>query len=319
MTTMVCIFNIIDIEISKVDFINFNLCFFANLTNDTLFDTIINNIFSLSANVYEFKPLKYEEPKNDPPKSENFLSKYTTKETPFGVDKNMDPYSQDPISNKKKRLGVKEIVQGNNYSNKKIKKKSEGLIKFINSLKQRGTRGINSLKRTFEVSDKDNDGYINETELINLLTTLRIELNNKERKELFKEMDTNNDSNIDYNEFIDSILSEINEERISRLKQVFYVLDKTSSGYITLDALKDNFLYKKHPDVLKGKRSSEEIYAEFLDEIEYYFNLAKKNCEINTNKISFEVFLDFYRGISFCFEKDDNFIDILCRVWGINY
>ena len=152
MTTMVSIFNIIDIEISKVDFINFNLCFFANLTNDTLFDTIINNIFSLSANVYEFKPLKYEEPKNDPPKSENFLSKYTTKETPFGVDKNMDPYSQDPISNKKKRLGVKEIVQGNNYTNKKIKKKSEGLIKFINFLKQRGTRGINSLKRTFEVN-----------------------------------------------------------------------------------------------------------------------------------------------------------------------
>lgn len=231
----------------------------------------------------------------------------------------MDPYSQEPISNKKKKLGVKEIVQGNNYSNKKIKKKSEGLIKFINALKQRGTRGINSLKRTFEVSDKDNDGYINETELINLLTTLRIELNNNERKELFKEMDTNIDSNIDYNEFIESILSEMNEERISRLKQVFYILDKTSSGYITLDDLKDNFLYKKHPDVLKGKRSSEEIYAEFLDEIEYYFNLTKKNCEINTNKISFEVFLDFYRGISFCFEKDENFIDILCRVWGINY
>lgn len=189
----------------------------------------------------------------------------------------------------------------------------------MNILKQRGTRGINSLRRTFEVNDKDQDGYINESELNNLLNVLRIDLNNTEKKELFFEMDTNHDSNIDFNEFIESILDDIKEERVSRLKQVFYVLDKNSMGYINLDNLKDNFLYKKHPDVLKGNRSADEIFAEFLDEIEYYFNLSKKNSEVNTNKITFEIFLDFYKGISFCFEKDEIFIDVLCRVWGINY
>lgn len=261
----------------------------------------MNNVWGLSEEIYEYHPTNLPQEAKRAKKTlhEEFEHKFHEKEgkTPYGTDKKSNPYAES--------LEIK-----------KSKKKSPELLKFIEALKKRGTRGIMSLRRSFDCADANQNGVIDLDELTKLLQLLRISLNKQEILYLFDEFDSNKNGEIDYNEFINAIINEISEERITKLKQVFFVLDKNNSGGISIDEMKDGFKYKRHPDVLKGKKSPEEVFAEFLDNIEYHFKLLQN--ESNLNEMSLKDFIDFYKNISFGFKSNDDFNDYLIAVWGLD-
>lgn len=188
------------------------------------------------------------------------------------------------------------------------------MLKLKTLLRRRGSRGIMSLRRNFDIADSNKNGKIDFEEFKDLLNTLRFDLKEKEKKALFDEFDTDGSQEIDYNEFVDAILGEVPLERLTRLKQVFFILDKNSSGSISQDELKDGFFYKRHPDVLHAKRTPEEVFSEFLDNIEYHFNLLGDG----SNELNFEQFVDFYRNISFTYTSNVNFLDDLKAVWNLD-
>lgn len=198
---------------------------------------------------------------------------------------------------------------------KQRKKRSTELIKFTEALKRRGTRGIMSLRRSFDIADSNGDGNVDLKEFKKLMKILKFELNGEEQENLFNEFDSNKNNLIEYNEFVDALIGDMPEERISRLKQVFFILDKDNSGGISIDEMKDGFFYKRHPDVLKGKRLPEEIYAEFLDNLDYHFKLLNNN--VNSNEMKFEEFVDFYKNISFTISSTEDFNDIIKAVWNL--
>jgi len=173
-----------------------------------------------------------------------------------------------------------------------------------------------SLRRTFDIADSNGDGNVDMKEFKKLIKILKLNFNKEEIENLFIEFDDNENGKIEYNEFIDSIIGNIPEERVSRLKQVFFVLDKNNSGGISVDEMKDGFYYKRHPDVLKGKKAPEEIYAEFLDNLDYHFKLL--NNSANPNEMNVDCFIDFYRNISFVYSNTDDFNDVLKLVWGLD-
>lgn len=173
-----------------------------------------------------------------------------------------------------------------------------------------------SLRRSFDVADSNQNGVIDLDEFTNLLKLLRIELNKQEIVYLFDEFDSNKNGEIDYNEFITAIINDISEERITRLKQVFFVLDKDNSGGISIDEMKDGFKFKRHPDVLKGKKSPEEVFAEFLDNLDYHFKLLKNKS--NLEEMSLADFIDFYKNISFAYASTNDFNDSLIAIWGLD-
>lgn len=199
---------------------------------------------------------------------------------------------------------------------KKKKKRSPELVKFIEALKKRGSRGIMSLRRSFDVADSNSNGVIDIEEFTELIKVLRIDLNTQEIKILFEEFDSNQNGEIDYNEFVGALINDIPEERITRLKQVFYILDKDNSGGVSIDEIKDGYMYKKHPDVLKGKRSPDEVYAEFLDNVDYHFKLLKNNAKLDEMRV--EDFIDFYKNISFTYSNSNEFNDTIKYVWGLD-
>lgn len=199
---------------------------------------------------------------------------------------------------------------------KKKKKRSPELVKFIEALKKRGSRGIMSLRRSFDVADSNSNGVIDIEEFTELIKVLRIDLNTQEIKILFEEFDSNQNGEIDYNEFVGALINDIPEERITRLKQVFYILDKDNSGGVSIDEIKDGYMYKKHPDVLKGKRSPDEVYAEFLDNVDYHFKLLKNSAKLDEMRV--EDFIDFYKNISFTYSNSNEFNDTIKYVWGLD-
>lgn len=292
----------IDFDITKNDFINFYLCFSAGLQNDQLFEATLNNIWGLTNELYEFHESKYGE--GDKNQKQTLTQKFEERFhgdaegtlTPYGSDKKSDPY-QDSLSIKKR------------------KKKSPELIKFTEALSKRGTRGIMSLRRSFDVADVNGNGVIDMSEFTELLKSLRITLNKQEITNLFNEFDANGNGEIEYSEFVEALMGEIPEERVTRLKQVFFILDKNNSGKISIEEIKDGYKYKTHPDVLKGKKNPEEILAEFLDNVDYHFKLLKNNAD--ENEMKFNDFIDFYKNISFAYTDTDSFNDNLKAVWGL--
>jgi len=56
----------------------------------------------------------------------------------------------------------------------------------------------------------------------------------------------------------------LNAFRRSLILQAFDILDQERAGLISVGYIKDNYNANQHPEVKKGKKKEEEIYAEFL-------------------------------------------------------
>ena len=67
----------------------------------------------------------------------------------------------------------------------------------------------------------------------------------------------------------------MNARRKALVQKAFSVIDKDRSGVLDTSDIKSCYNAKKHPDVLSGKRTEDDILLEFLDTFEAAF--AQKN------------------------------------------
>ena len=194
-----------------------------------------------------------------------------------------------------------------------------GHLRYI--LFQRGPRGIMALKRTFMLLDENADKKISFTEFEKMFKRFRFSLSQIEINNLFNFFDKDKSGFIDYSEFLNGIVGELSEFRKNILKQVFQKLDKDESGFITVKTLRDCYDPKGHPLVRQGKRTEDEILGEFIDILEYHFNLLneknEENEDINEIKIDFEEFCQFYKTISISVEEDKYFEIMVLSEWDI--
>lgn len=57
------------------------------------------------------------------------------------------------------------------------------------------------------------------------------------------------------------------------VQKAFQKLDKDKSGFITFADLEGVYDPSRHPEVLKGKKSKEDVYLDFLQTFESYSDL----------------------------------------------
>ncbi|RYG58701.1 EF-hand domain-containing protein, partial [archaeon] len=77
----------------------------------------------------------------------------------------------------------------------------------------------------------------------------------------------------------------------------FSVLDKTGNGIIEPDDLINAYDSSKHPDVLTGKRTADDVLREFLDT----FDVGG----VKDGKVTREEFENYYANISASIDDDD--------------
>ena len=194
-----------------------------------------------------------------------------------------------------------------------------GHLRYI--LFQRGPRGIMALKRTFMLLDENLDKKISFAEFEKMFKRYRFNLSQIEINNLFNYFDQDKSGFIDYSEFLKGITGELNNFRKNILRQVFQKLDKDETGFIKVKTLRESYDPKGHPLVRQGKRSEDEILGEFIDILEYHFNLLneknEENEDINEIKIDFEEFCEFYKTISVSIEDDKYFEIMVLSEWDI--
>ena len=244
----------------------------------------------------------------------------------LGKQKNREAKNKLIVSHKTPYGTIKDKINYNlneeNPTTKYYVNKIEDLLGHLRSiLTQRGYSGIMSMRRTFMIIDENSSKKITFDEFEKLFKKYRYDLSPEEINNLFNYFDKDGSGFIDYDKFINGICGNLNKFRQDVLKQVFIKLDDDEKGYITVGQMRKEYNPKEHPLVRQGKRTEDEILAEFLDVLEYHFNLliekSDDNLDVNDVKVDFDDFCEFYKNISVCIEDDKYFEVMVLSEWGI--
>ena len=244
----------------------------------------------------------------------------------LGKQKNREAMNKLIRSNKTPYGTMKEKINYNlNEKNATMKynvNKIEDIFVHLRTIMiQRGYTGIMSMRRTFMLLDENSSKKINFDDFMKVFKTYRYDLSETEIVNLFNYFDKVGTGYIIYDEFINGLCGNLNKFRKNVLKQVFNNLDKEEKGIITVKSIRNEYNPKGNPLVRQGKRTEDEILAEFLDVLEYHFNLLieKNEGEIDVNdiEVDFDDFCNFYKNISLCIEDDKYFEIMVLSEWDI--
>ena len=258
----------------------------------------------------------------------------------FDERKNLAKLRVESLGKQKNREAMNKLIKSNkvpfgtmtekiNYNlNEKnpimkyYENKIEDILAHLRTIMiQRGYTGIMSMRRTFMLMDENSTKVISFDDFKKLFKVYRYDLSETEINNLFNYFDKEGNGYIKYEEFINELCGSLNQFRKEILKQVFDKLDQNEKGFITVGTIRHEYNPKGNPLVRQGKRNEDEILAEFLDVLEYHFNLLiEKNDEdidVNDIEVDFDDFCNFYKNISLCIEDDKFFEVMILSEWGI--
>ena len=261
---------------------------------------------------------------------------------PFGVDKEPTEYitSNNKLRNKKKlneynnfidkeEEPKEEINKYNNYKKQyqnqmqtqyqKFSYQAEGenaLNILKNTILQRGTRGILGMRRSFMIDDEDNNHILTFDNFYKYITNFLIPLSRNQAASLFKLFDKKSTGEIIYDNLVNEIVDNLSDERKYYINCAFDKLE-ADNGTVNLNIMRTKFNPSGHPDVVIGRKTEQEVLAEFLDNLDYHFNLLNQGRNIEDEEITNQEFLEFYRYISAGIDNDGDFKKIINGIWGL--
>lgn len=98
----------------------------------------------------------------------------------------------------------------------------------------------------------------------------------------------------------------MNDYRREVCQQAFRHLDFADDGIIDLSDIKRKYNAKKHPDVVSGRRTEDEILCEFLDTFEAHYAMMHGK-QTKDRRISMKEWLEYYNNVSCNIDNDEYF------------
>jgi Ca2+-binding EF-hand superfamily protein len=196
-----------------------------------------------------------------------------------------------------------------------IEETHELLNYFRRTLAGRAGNGLISLRRIFSIIDQDKNGQISIAEFSSIMKEFKIELSNQQINAIFKIFDMNKDGTLSYDEFLAGVRGSMCELRLFYVNKAFDLLDKDQQHSIDIQDIVANFKVANHPAVVEGRKTEEQVLAEFLDTFEVHHNLNTGG--LGNSRVSREEFVGYYDNVSATIGEDDYFVKLLDTSWGI--
>ena len=197
-----------------------------------------------------------------------------------------------------------------NYSEKQL------VEAFRKALAKRGGRGIFGLGRQFKIADDDNSKALSLDEFKKCVHDFRVGISPKDAERLYKVFDRSGDGAIDYDEFLRGVRGEMNQFRASIAKKAFVIMDTDKSGVLNASDIRQTYNAKKHPDVIAGKKTEDEILGEFLDTFESHY--AQAHPDQRDGNITMDEWLEYYNNVSMSIDRDDYFELMMNNTWNLD-
>jgi len=161
--------------------------------------------------------------------------------------------------------------------------------------------GANTLRKI----DQNGDRRIERHELVSGLAAVGLEMSAGEVDVIMEYFDTDRDGSVSVTEFLRAIRGFTNKWRKQLIDMAFGELDPSGDGVITFNEAKRLFNASKHPDVVSGKKTQEEILAEFIAAWD----------KDGDGTISYEEFVEYYKDLSTATVTDKEFEEIIRGSW----
>lgn len=186
---------------------------------------------------------------------------------------------------------------------------------FRRTLAGKAGNGIISLLKVFTILDKDRSGTLGIAEFSSIMKEFKIDLSHEQIGFIFKIFDTNKDGTLSYLEFLRGIRGEINDFRKYLIEKAFAKLDVHNQGAITLDEVVGKYQASRHPAVLEGRKTEDQVLSEFLETYEIYHNIVTGSANTTVTK---EEFMGYYENVSATILDDEYFANVLDATWDIS-
>ena len=210
----------------------------------------------------------------------------------------------------------------NNFSfkddNQHKYKKGENyfLLNLKNELVKIGIKGLLNIHYKF-LTLCPNITKITLNDFINILNLNHINFDQDEFKDLFNYFSI--DSNykfLDYTRFIRFFKKELNETKLNIVEKIFLSLQYENSNEdedVPLNQIKNKYKAKNHPEVVSGIKTENEKIKEFREcfDINYDIFNSRKYLANNEKIVDFDMFANFYEYVSFIYEGDNEFVNLL--------
>ena len=186
-------------------------------------------------------------------------------------------------------------------------------LKLREKLASRGARGIIGLQRQFKIMDDDNSKTLNKYEFTKGMNDFQLNFSQGEISMLFDYFDVDSNGNVSYDEFLRAIRGGMNPSRKRVVAQAFKKLDRDGNGWIDINDIRGVYSASKHPDVLAGKKTEEQILQEFLETFETHH--AMRNNDAPNYVVTKEEFEEYYNNISVSIDDDMYFNLMMNNAW----
>jgi len=172
------------------------------------------------------------------------------------------------------------------------------------------------LGKQFRIMDDNNSRSLDIYEFTKAMKDYMLGFSDQELKTLYAYFDVDRSGSVDYDEFIRSLRGPMNPARKKLVAQAYNKLDKDKSGFIDINDIKGVYNASKHPDVLQGKKTEEQILMEFLETFETHHSLRNNNAPDHI--VTKEEFEEYYNNISASIDNDQYFELMMNNAWKIN-
>ena len=215
----------------------------------------------------------------------------------------------------------------NSYNNSNIKE-NEALIKFRQVLNTQGPKGIFRFQKMLSIYDRNSSGFISFDNFHTIFQSNYTSIPISDIKSIFSlfENNTNNtedqinsasDYKIKYDLLLKSLVGNIPIKRRILIQKVFNTFQKDNKGKVLITDIKNRFNASRHPDAIKGIKTTNKILGEFLDFLET-FREYNNNLHGFSFNMSIQEFCDFYGEISMSIEDDKYFEMLLINCWDLD-
>lgn len=107
--------------------------------------------------------------------------------------------------------------------------------------------------------DDNNSRSLDKYEFTKAMTDYMVGMSEGEIVKLFNYFDYDKSGLIEFDEFIRAIRGPMNPSRKKIVAKAFKALDKDGSGWIDLNDIKGVYNATRHPEVLQGKKTEDQI------------------------------------------------------------
>eukprot|EP00981_Chlorochromonas_danica_P003278 scaffold634_cov185-Ochromonas_danica.AAC.15 len=180
---------------------------------------------------------------------------------------------------------------------------------FRESLRARGASGIFGLSRKFKIIDDNNNGQLDLKEFTKAIGEHALGWSAAQIKAVFDFFDKDKSGSISFDEFLVGVRGGLNERRKNLVLLAFNILDSDKSGIVELNDIQAKYDASKHPDVISGKRTNDEVLREFLDT----FDTEEKDGKVTPSE-----FITYYANVSSSIDNDDYFELMIRNAWHIS-